>query len=61
MSTTYLVMVNHVLRRLREDEVTGVADNAYAKMVGDYVNDAKRTLASTQSQEARKDPKLLTQ
>ena len=44
MSTTYLVMVNHVLRRLREDEVTGVADNAYAKMVGDYVNDAKRTV-----------------
>ena len=44
MSTTYLVMVNHVLRRLRVDEVTGVADNAYAKMVGDYVNDAKRTV-----------------
>ena len=47
MSTTYLVMVNHVLRRLREDEVTGVADNAYAKMVGDYVNDAKRTVENS--------------
>ena len=39
MSTTYLTLVNSVLRRLREDEVGTVADTAYSKMVGDFVND----------------------
>ena len=42
MSTTYLNIVNEVLRRLREDEVSAVANTAYSKMVGDFVNDAKR-------------------
>lgn len=37
MSTTYLNIVNEVLRRLREDEVTSVAQNTYSKMVGDFV------------------------
>jgi hypothetical protein len=41
MSTTYLSLVNSVLRRLREDEVSGVTNTAYSKMVGDFVNDAK--------------------
>mgnify|MGYP001198126341 FL=1 len=39
---TYLNLVNNVLRRLREDEVTSVQDNTYSKMAGDFVNDAKR-------------------
>ena len=39
---TYLNLVNNVLRRLREDEVTSVQENTYSKMVGDFVNDAKR-------------------
>lgn len=39
---TYLNLVNNVLRRLREEEVTSVADTAYSKMVGDFVNDAKK-------------------
>ncbi|MEK9696760.1 MAG: hypothetical protein VW270_13450 [Candidatus Poseidoniales archaeon] len=39
---TYLNLVNNVLRRLREDEVSNVQDTAYSKMVGDFVNDAKR-------------------
>ena len=39
---TYLEVVNNVLRRLREDEVTSVQDTTYSKMVGDFVNDAKR-------------------
>ena len=38
---TYLDLVNNVLRRLREDEVTTVNANTYSKMVGDFVNDAK--------------------
>jgi len=38
---TYLNIVNNVLRRLREEEVTSVQSNTYSKMVGDFVNDAK--------------------
>ncbi len=41
---TYLQLVNAVLRRLREDEVTTAVGNAnsYTKLIGDFVNDAKR-------------------
>ena len=39
---TYLNLVNNVLRRLREEEVASVQSNTYSKMVGDFVNDAKR-------------------
>jgi len=39
---TYLNLVNNVLRRLREDEVDNVTANTYSKMVGDFVNDAKK-------------------
>ena len=39
---TYLNIVNNVLRRMREDEVTSVQESTYSKMVGDFVNDAKR-------------------
>ena len=44
---TYLNLVNNVLRRLREEEVSSVQDSTYAKMVGDFVNDAKRCLLYT--------------
>jgi hypothetical protein len=39
---TYLEMVNEVLIRLREPEVTSVSDNSYSKLIGKYINDAKR-------------------
>ena len=39
---TYLNLVNNVLRRLREDEVSSVQDTTYSKLVGDFVNDAKK-------------------
>ena len=39
---TYLNLVNNVLRRLREDEVDNISSNTYSKMVGDFVNDAKK-------------------
>jgi hypothetical protein len=39
---TYLNLVNNVLRRLREDEVTTVSANTYSAMVGDFINDAKQ-------------------
>lgn len=38
----YIGLVNSVLRRLRETEVSSVADNAYSKLIGEFVNDAKR-------------------
>ena len=39
---TYLELVNDVLIRLREDEVTAVTDTSYSKLIGKFVNDAKR-------------------
>ena len=38
---TYLNLVNNVLRRLRETEVSSVQTTAYSKLIGDIVNDAK--------------------
>ena len=38
---TYLNIMNNVLRRLREDEVTTVTASTYSKMAGDFINDAK--------------------
>jgi len=38
---TYLDLVNNVLRRIRETEVSSVQTNAYSKLIGDLVNDAK--------------------
>ena len=40
----YISLVNAVLRRLRETEVSSVNDNAYSKLIGDFVNDAKRNV-----------------
>ena len=39
---TYLELVNAVMRRLREDEVTTVDESDYSKLIGDFINDAKR-------------------
>ena len=41
---TYLQLVNAVLRKLREDEVTTVNENDYSKLVGDFVNDAVKSV-----------------
>jgi hypothetical protein len=38
----YIQLVNSVLRRLRETEVSSVQDNAYSKLIGEFINDAKR-------------------
>lgn len=40
--STYLQLVNNVLTRLREPTVTSVQDSAYSRLIGIYVNDAKR-------------------
>ena len=39
---TYLETVNSVLLRLRENEVPSVSNNNYSKLIGEFVNDAKR-------------------
>ena len=44
---TYLDLVNNVLRRLREDQVTTVYANTYSTMVGDYINDSKTLVENT--------------
>jgi hypothetical protein len=44
---TYLQLVNAVLRKLREDEVTTVNEGDYSKLIGDFVNDAKRLVEDT--------------
>ncbi len=43
---TYLNLVNSVLRRLRENEVSTVSFDAYSKLIGDMVNDAKDLVES---------------
>ena len=39
---TFLSMINEVLARLREDQVSSVNQSAYSTMVGMYINDAKK-------------------
>jgi hypothetical protein len=45
----YIQLVNSVMRRLRETEVGSVADNSYSKLIGDFVNDAKRQVEDSYS------------
>lgn len=39
---TYLQIINAVLRRLRESEVTDVNETDYSKLIGEYVNSVKK-------------------
>lgn len=39
---TYLEIINAVLRRLRETEVTDVNETDYSKLIGEYVNSVKK-------------------
>lgn len=41
-TTTFLQAINYVLDRLREDQVASYDTNAYSKLVGHFVNQAKR-------------------
>jgi hypothetical protein len=42
----FVTLVNNVLRRLREEEVTFVNQTSYSKLIGDFVNDAKTIVES---------------
>lgn len=44
---TYLQLVNKVLIRLRENEVTSVQDSPYSKLIGEFVNVVKREVEDT--------------
>lgn len=44
---TYLELVNDVLVRLREPTVSAVSENYLSKLVGKFVNDAKREVADS--------------
>ncbi len=44
---TYLELVNNVLRRIREEEVSSVSLTTYSKMIGDFINDAKRLVETS--------------
>lgn len=52
---TYLELVNKVLIRLREGEVSSVSDNTYSKMIGEFVNDAKRSVENAYNWNSLKD------
>lgn len=42
MATTYIDIVNKVLRRLREPTVDTVNENDYSTLIGEFVNETKR-------------------
>jgi len=57
---TYLNLMNNVLRRLREDEVTTVTANTYSKMVSDYINDAKKIVEESNDWSALRETIVVT-
>ena len=61
---TYIELVNAVLRRLRENEVTTVQgtgnSNSYARLIGDYVNEAKSQVESAWDWSALRNTLTLT-
>ena len=44
---TYLNLINNVLRRLREDEVSTFNETTYSTLIGDLVNDAKKIVENS--------------
>ena len=44
---TYLQLVNKILIRLRENEVTSVSQTPYSKLIGEFVNVVKREVEDT--------------
>lgn len=57
---TYLQLVNAVMRRLREDEVTTVNESDYSTLVSDLVNDAKRLVEDAWDWTALRDTTTVT-
>ena len=57
---TYINIMNNVLRRLPEDEVTTVTSTTYSTMVGDFINDAKQLVEEATDWSALRDTILKT-
>lgn len=57
---TYLQLVNAVLKRLREPEVTTVTQNEYSALIGELVNDAKRSVEMATNWEALREDITIT-
>ena len=57
---TYLNLMNNVLRRLREEETTSVTGTTYVKMVGDFINDAKKLVEESTDWSALRDTIVVT-
>ena len=57
---TYLNLMNNVLRRLREEETTSVTGTTYVKMVGDFINDAKKLVEEATDWSALRDTLVVT-
>jgi hypothetical protein len=53
---TYLQLVNDVLVRMREPEVTTVSENTVSNLVGKYINDAKRQVSDAYDWDAFNTP-----
>ena len=53
---TYLQLVNDVLVRMREPEVSTVAENTVSNLVGKYINDAKRQVSDAYDWDAFNTP-----
>jgi len=57
---TYLQLVNAVLRKLREEQVTTVAESDYSQLIGDLVNDAKQLVEDSWDWTALRSTKTIT-
>lgn len=53
---TYLNLVNDVLVRMREPQVTTVSENTVSSLVGKYINDAKRQVSDAYDWDAFNTP-----
>ena len=57
---TYLNIMNNVLRRLREEEVSSVNESTYSKMAGDFINDAKTIVEESNDWSALRETIVIT-
>lgn len=57
---TYLELINDVLIRLRENEVSTVTQTPYAKMIGKFINDIKREVEDSYEWNCLKDTVTVT-
>lgn len=57
---TYLEIVNSVLRKLRENPVTTVGEHDYARLIGDFVNDAVSSVEASWDWSSLRDSIVIT-